>query len=135
LDFFFRGSPSVCKARQMIIRLPETPSFCLERHERGVGGLLDEFAEPLQGLVVEGRLDPATVGPGLEGAGLTAELEQLGNGRGVDGEPGGEFPSRALAFVDGIEDTLAEIIRQGLHESPPIEVQSSNRVPNGRAPL
>src|SRR5262249_13559183 len=100
--------------------------FPLQRPGRGIGGLLDELAEPLQGVAVEGRLDPAAVGPGLEGAGLAAELEQPRDGRGVDLEPGGEFPSGALAVGDDVEDAWAEIIRQGLHESPPEEMFSKS---------
>ena len=48
-----------------------------------------------------------------------SELEQSGHGRGVDVEAGGDLPSGALAVVDGVEDAFAEVVRQGLDESPP----------------
>ena len=89
--------------------------------ERGVGILLDAFSEPIQAALIEGGGGPAAMGPGLERAGLASELEPAGDGRDVDAEPDGEFPSGALAIVDGVEDAFAEIVRQGLPESPPLE--------------
>jgi len=56
--------------------LPLTPIFLTERLKRGVGGLLDELSEPFEGVMIEGRRDPAGVGPGIGRAGLAAELEQ-----------------------------------------------------------
>jgi hypothetical protein len=86
--------------------------------ERGVGIVLDETSEPLQAVVIEGGIDPTAVGPWFGRAGLASELEQSGDGRDVDGEPDGESPPGALVVVDGGQDALAEIVRQGLHGSP-----------------
>jgi hypothetical protein len=93
----------------------------LQSLEGRVGPLRDEASESLQPLVVEGGGLAAAVRPGLERAGPAAELEQSGDGRDVDAEPGGDLPAGALVVVDGGEDALSEIIRQGFHRSPPLE--------------
>src|SRR6185437_7272692 len=84
-----------------------------ERLERGVGRLLNKATEPLQGVAIEGGGDAAGVGPGPIGAGLAAESEQFGDGRRVNFEPYCELPPGTLFVVNGVEDTLTEIIRQG----------------------
>jgi hypothetical protein len=53
----------------------------------------------------------SAVGHGIERAGLTAELEQSGKGRDIDAKPSGNLTPGALAVVDRIEDTFAEIVR------------------------
>ena len=100
-----------------------------------MSGDIDESPEPLQGVSIEGGRGPAAMGPGLEGAGLASELEQSSDGGDIDGESGGELPPGAFAVVDGVEDAFAEIVRQGLRESPPAKTWLSNRVPSECEPL
>jgi hypothetical protein len=88
--------------------------------EGGIGGLPDELPQAIQALLIEGRSLAAAVWPGSEGAGPAAELEEPGDGRGIDAEADGELAAGAFAATDGGQDAFAEVVRQGLYESPPV---------------
>jgi len=92
-----------------------------ERFQGGIEGFLDELAEPIRGIPVERRLDPAAAGHGLERSALTPELGQLRDERSVNRETIGDLLPVALGVVDGVEEALTKIVRQGMTQSPPGE--------------
>jgi hypothetical protein len=78
--------------------------------EGGVGVLLDETTESLQGGLIEcGAVVPAA-GPWFERVRLAAELKQSGNGRDVDAEAMRDLATRSLVAVDGGDDPFSEIM-------------------------
>ena len=86
--------------------------------------------------MIEGRLGPAGVRPGVDCPALASALEQSGDGGDIDSESCGELPTRAFAAIDCVEDALAEIVGQRFYGSQSFHViLLSSRVPNGREPL
>jgi hypothetical protein len=101
-----------------------------ELGQRGLRILADESPEPLQLGGIERRRPTTTVRSGSGRTGKTPFLQQPGDGRDVDGEPPGEFASRAFLVVHGIKDALPEVVGQGPHDQTPFGVRSYNPCAN-----
>jgi hypothetical protein len=78
--------------------------------EGGIGVLLDETAESLQGGLIECGAPVPAAGPWFEGVRPAAELEQSGDGRDIDAEAMRDLASRSLVAVDGGDDPFSEIV-------------------------
>src|SRR6202035_1379447 len=83
----------------------------------GVGLLADEDYEAVA--LGGAQLDAvgAAAGPGGEGAGLAAALEEASNPGGGDAKEGGDVCAGADAGIAGADNPLAEVLRIGVHTS------------------